>query len=303
MNGYVALILDLDGTLLDENKKISSENLEALKNLKQKGIPIGIFTGRDFEMARGYLDSISAEGPHALQNGALVITGKGKIIDCTTVSPDLAHAVINMAKGRSCDIILREASLKLPDWFRKDRLRMNPYLPFLKAYSHRIEYIDDLHMVAEERRLIQIDVTGLHETLTSILKELSVDYPGGFSYTLLKTSDDSAFMEYYWNSIKDKTLLENVKRDCERWGLLSIFGSGISKGKALDSFLEYHSVSPSKVVFIGDHLADIPLMRRVGMPIAVANAMDVVKEESKYITSSNSEGGVAKAISVFFADL
>jgi HAD superfamily hydrolase (TIGR01484 family) len=81
MNGYVALILDLDGTLLDENKNISSENLEALKNLKQKGIHIGIFTGRDFEMARGYLDSISAEGPHALQNGALVITGKGKIID------------------------------------------------------------------------------------------------------------------------------------------------------------------------------------------------------------------------------
>jgi HAD superfamily hydrolase (TIGR01484 family) len=302
MNGYVALILDLDGTLLDENKKISSENLEALKNLKQKGIHIGIFTGRDFEMARGYLDSISAEGPHALQNGALVITGKGKIIDCTTVSPDLAHAVIDMAKGRSCDIILREASLKLPDWFRKDRLRMNPYLPFLKAYSHRIEYIDDLHMVAEERRLIQIDVTGLHETLTSILKNCLLTIRR-FQLYASQTSEDSAFMEYYWNSIEDKTLLENVKRDCERWGLLSIFGSGISKGKALDSFLEYHNVSPSKVVFIGDHLADIPLMRRVGMPIAVANAMDVVKEESKYITSSNSEGGVAKAISVFFADL
>ena len=94
-----------------------------------------------------------------------------------------------------------------------------------------------------------------------------------------------------------------MKKDCESWGLLSLFGPGISKGKALDSFVEYHSVSPSEVIFIGDHLADIPLMRRVGMPVAVANAMDVVKEESKYVTSSNSEDGVARAIAVFFADL
>ena len=303
MNRYVALVLDLDGTLLNENKEISSENLEALKNLRQKGIPVGIFTGRDFEMARGYLDLISTEGPHALQNGALVITGKGEIIDRTTVFPDLAHTAIGMAKGRGCDIILREASLKLPDWFREDRLRVNPYLPFLKAYSHRIEYIENLHVAAEERELLQIDVTGPHELLSSILKELSIEYPGGFSHSLLKTNDDTAFMDYFWNSIEDKALLEKVKRDCEKWGLLSLFGPGISKGKALDSFLEYHGIYPSEVIFIGDHLADIPLMRRVGMPIAVANAMDIVKEESKYITSSNSEDGVAKAISVFFANL
>lgn len=303
MNRYVALILDLDGTLLNDNKEISSGNLEALNSLRLKGIPVGVFTGRDFEMARGYLDLISAEGPHALQNGALVITGKGEIIGRTTVFPDLAHTVINMANVRGCDIVLREASIKPPDWFRVAELRMNPYLPFLKAYSHRIEYIEDLHVAAEARELLQIDVTGPHEILSSILKELSIKYPGGFSHSLIKTNDDTAFMEYYWNSIEDETLLEKVKKDCVSWGLLSLFGPGISKGKALDSFVEYHSVSPSEVIFIGDHLADIPLMRRVGMPVAVANAMDVVKEESKYVTSSNSEDGVARAIAVFFADL
>ena len=48
---YKMILVDMDGTLLDDEKNISEENVEVFKHLQEKGMIIGIATGRRFSFA------------------------------------------------------------------------------------------------------------------------------------------------------------------------------------------------------------------------------------------------------------
>jgi len=63
-------------TLLDDNKEISDCSLEAIEKLKREELKIAVFAGRDYIMAREYLNILDLERPHALHNGALLMKGK-----------------------------------------------------------------------------------------------------------------------------------------------------------------------------------------------------------------------------------
>ena len=60
--------------------------------------------------------------------------------------------------------------------------------------------------------------------------------------------------------------------------------------------LKYFGVGEDETVFIGDNLNDISLMRRVGLPVAMGNAVEDVKKVARYVTTTNDEDGVAYAL-------
>lgn len=69
------------------------------------------------------------------------------------------------------------------------------------------------------------------------------------------------------------------------------------KVPAMTEMLMQRGIGWDEVAFIGDDLADVPVLRRVGLPIAVANAVDEVKELATYITTaSGGAGAVREAI-------
>ena len=53
------------------------------------------------------------------------------------------------------------------------------------------------------------------------------------------------------------------------------------------------------MIFMGDGRNDIPMFNGVGVSVAMENAVDEVKENADYITSSNNDNGVARAINKF----
>lgn len=59
------------------------------------------------------------------------------------------------------------------------------------------------------------------------------------------------------------------------------------KIKALDEILAEARVSPNECAYIGDDVADIPVMRRVGLAVAVADAVEETKNAAHYVTSLN----------------
>ncbi len=298
---FRALILDLDGTLLSDSKEISRKNLEAIDSLKAIGVKIALFTGRDFELTRRYIDVLELEGPHALQNGAIVVTGDGSVLESRSVGRDICYHVIESAFDRQCDVLLRSSSSSVPNWFHRGPFIENPYLPFLQHNSERTSFVTDLNSVIESENILQLDVTGPFEELRGLLEKLESLFQSGFSYSLLRTSEDLGFMETFWADMEDGPVLNEIMSKVDRWGLLSLFGRNVSKGEALDKFLQYHAFSAEEIVFIGDHFADISLMKRVGLAIAVKNAFEEVKAACHLETTSNNDNGVAEAIDrVFF---
>jgi 3-deoxy-D-manno-octulosonate 8-phosphate phosphatase (KDO 8-P phosphatase) len=69
------------------------------------------------------------------------------------------------------------------------------------------------------------------------------------------------------------------------------------KSAALDAVARSRSISPDHMAFVGDDVVDLPAMRRVGLPVAVANASEDVKPHAAYVTSARGgEGAVREVI-------
>ena len=74
---------------------------------------------------------------------------------------------------------------------------------------------------------------------------------------------------------------------------------GVNKGTALVALGEMLGIPRESIMACGDGDNDVHLLREVGFGVAMANAQPQVKEAADYITASNDEDGVARAIEKF----
>ncbi len=77
---------------------------------------------------------------------------------------------------------------------------------------------------------------------------------------------------------------------------MEIFGRDVGKEIALDFLTELFDLNLSEVAYIGDNYNDLKIMQKVGFPVAMANAPQDVKTVARFVTSSNNESGVSRAI-------
>jgi 3-deoxy-D-manno-octulosonate 8-phosphate phosphatase (KDO 8-P phosphatase) len=71
---------------------------------------------------------------------------------------------------------------------------------------------------------------------------------------------------------------------------------GPRKLTALDELLTRRGIGWDEVAFVGDDLADLPILRRVGLPIAVANAVTDVKAVARYVTTASGGHGAVREV-------
>lgn len=71
---------------------------------------------------------------------------------------------------------------------------------------------------------------------------------------------------------------------------------GINKAKALEKICKLNDITMEEVMTIGDSLNDIKMIKEAGLGVAMGNAQEEVKKTADWITATNEEDGVAKAI-------
>ena len=87
-----------------------------------------------------------------------------------------------------------------------------------------------------------------------------------------------------------------LKNRLEELGIDEIHMGRFRKDEALDRILAKHSLSPEEVVFIGDDLVDVPVLKRVGFPVAVRNAPYEVRKHAVYVTRSEGGRGAVREV-------
>ncbi len=87
-----------------------------------------------------------------------------------------------------------------------------------------------------------------------------------------------------------------LKYRCENLNISYIFDGVGDKSTILDSILTRSGVQPEQIAFIGDDLPDLPLMRKVGLPVAVADAHDKVISISDIVTESKGGNGAVREV-------
>ena len=84
---------------------------------------------------------------------------------------------------------------------------------------------------------------------------------------------------------------------------LEFFNKDSNKGLALDRLAKHLGIKKEEIITMGDAMNDFPMIEYAGMGIAMGNAVPEIKEIAKYVTDTNDNDGVAKAIEKFVLEL
>jgi len=89
---------------------------------------------------------------------------------------------------------------------------------------------------------------------------------------------------------------EALIRRCKDLGIETIFDGVSDKGKVLEKICADTGIPSDDIAFMGDDLPDIPLLKRVGIPLTVADAADEVKEIALATSTKNGGRGAVREI-------
>ena len=73
----------------------------------------------------------------------------------------------------------------------------------------------------------------------------------------------------------------------------------LDKSIALEKLIKKLSIDPSESAYVGDDVIDLPVMTRVALPIAVANAQESVKDHALMVTEKSGGNGAVREVCNF----
>ncbi|WP_297631074.1 Cof-type HAD-IIB family hydrolase [uncultured Clostridium sp.] len=264
---------DMDGTLLNDDHTISTENKEALKYAIKEGVIVAITTGRLFTSANYYRSLTGINAPIISSNGAYIRDKiSDEVIYENPLSLDESLELYNSLKDFNFNFFFNTFNTAISN---KEFIENHPY----EINNRDIKYIDEKTLFLYEK-----DLTSTLKDLDGhILKAICVDYA--------KTNKDDILMAR--KIIEDTNKYEVV---CSNEYNFEIMKKGTTKGSAVENLAKRLSIPLSEVMCIGDGENDLSMLKIAGTSVAMGNAPEYVKEAATFITDSNNNSGVAKAI-------
>lgn len=264
--------LDLDGTTLNSQGKLSPEVKTTLEMAISRGIHIVFATGRAFSAISQEVLDIKGIRYILSSNGARVLD----LIDNSVVYENC----LEEAAVEEIALILEKYNF-VYEVFTKGfaYVGQEDYdaVASLKGNDHRSNYV--LKTRKPVKNVLDFMVENKHS-----IENININFVDPNARLMMK-----ALLEKKENITLTSSFDHN----------LEIGGVKTGKGDAVKVLAEKLKIHTSNIMAIGDSPNDSSMLQVVGFPVAVANAKDEVKAFAKHITASNDEGGVAQAIKKF----
>jgi len=264
--------LDLDGTLLDSQKRLSEANRAALERVAKKGILVVPTTGRFFGMM-----------PPAVRDLPFVryaITVNGAQVYDRETDTAIVREEIPLATALGIMEILDRYDV-IYDCYRQNWGWMTAALQDKAAdYATNEHY---LKMVREFRRPVP--------ELKAHLRETAAE---GDVQKVMLFAKAKATLEGIRAEIAAK--FPKIKVTASTWNNLELNSAAAHKGNALKRFAEHLGLTLDNCMAFGDGMNDFTMVEAAGTGVAMANAEPEVKRVAKIVTKSNDEDGVAAVL-------
>lgn len=259
---YKAIFLDLDGTLLDDQKNISDENKEAIKYAKANGALVCIASGRPICATKNFWKIANPSKYIIYSNGA-------GIYDC-----DKNESLFTVGIEKEICICLYNYSIQNEICIRFD----TPYGRF----------------VNDEKYILNSDAL-FHEDGIQIISDNDILQ---ISFICEDKEKIRNAFKYVNENIKSNIKVEDmfVTGTENNFFAISIVNSSVSKGNAIYGLCKYLKIDIKDAIAIGDGINDISMIKMVGFGVAMGNATVELKQNAKEVTSTNNENGVAKIL-------
>lgn len=269
------IIMDVDGTLTNDQKKITPKTKEALLRAEEQGAILILASGRP---TSGLMD-IARELKMDQYHGLLVSYNGSKVVDCQT-QETLFNQALSVEEGKAV----------LEHMKKFDRVRpmidKGEYMYVNNVYDHMITWRGKPFNVMEYEsrggkfKLCEIDDLAAF-----------VDFPLN---KILTTSDPEYLQEHYQEM---KAPFEETL-SCMFTGdfYFEFTAQGIDKAKALDTVLIPMGYRQDQMIAFGDGHNDATMVKYAGIGVAMGNAVEDLKNIADEITLSNEEDGIAESL-------
>ncbi|WP_294402279.1 HAD family hydrolase [uncultured Clostridium sp.] len=245
--GYV-IYSDLDGTLLNSRKEVSSENKKAIEYFIENGGKFSIATGRAFEAAEKYINGVEIDIPAIVYNG-------GMLYDCLEKKA---------VKTRYLDREKMDFVHKIKEEY--DELG-------IEIYCGTDIYVFQDNNTAERPATLLLNIS---YEIPDNLFELK------WNKVLLVGRTEE--MDSIQEMMKEKYDVDTV-RSGDRF--LEILPENTSKGYALGEVIDLFNLDKSKVIAVGDDMNDAEMLQECGIAFCPENASESVKKYADVITNNN----------------
>lgn len=266
------IVIDLDGTLLDSEKKIPRENEYAIRRALDMGVAVSISTGRSYVSGHEYAEQLGIDVPISYQNGALVTYGHGEnteVISKSLLEADKARFLFKKALEKSLNALVFFDFFRLPD-ISTTKPSDSPYRGYYSNNRYRMMFEDNPLMRIKDEGIPEIALEGKEDRIQELLNESN-------------------------SHLENVTVIKND--NVEEHAFYEFFGPGVGKENGLIHILEYLGLSWRSVAYIGDNFNDVEILKKAELPVVMANGPDEVKRYAKLVTErDNDNGGVAEAI-------
>lgn len=285
--GQSLLLCDLDGTLIEPQPIARSEEITrsihlaalALRNLRERGVRIGVVTERPARSCASWLATLShAAGSDDLFDGVIIAEGGGVVRH--PVAEGHPHRWIACTSRKAMDALkraadyLRNAIIPLPNtdgWGLLDGL--DPTIGTLVRWPAG-EEVCEVSLCLYERGPCVADDPEFATRYAAVAARVD---------SLLRCA-----------GITDLALTETGN------GTLRVGPRNIHKGRTFGLLAGLGVLDPARTVFVGDGLNDLPLALQLqsagGAVVAVANAVLELKRLADWISPAPASLGVAQMV-------
>lgn len=258
---YKMVVIDMDMTLLNSNHKITNKTKEIIKRVKQKGVKVLLASGRSYISMLDYAKELGMEDEIISLNGAVITNIK----ENNLIKEDYLDKAnyINLMQN-----------LQTTDYTYMIFNSNEQY--YQKNYcKEKINWIKSISKV----KLIEL------KDYKNVLKPIKL----GFQINEEKDYENLIELSNlnYFKVIKTGyNFVEIVKKETSKWS-------------AIEFLSQKYNIDSKEIIAIGDSENDLEMIKYSGLGIAMKNAYDNIKDISDYITDTNDNNGVAKALEKF----
>ncbi|WYP28334.1 Cof-type HAD-IIB family hydrolase [Alkalihalobacillus sp. FSL W8-0930] len=274
---------DMDGTLLNDKKKVSPENIKAIKAAQEQGIEVIVATGRSKEEAQEPLDEAGLSCPIISINGAETWDAEGNVADVKPLSYEEAVKAMDLLREHA---IYFELYLQSGTYSESKEQAMDVIVQLMESIKGAVGTQIEMQRMANKR--IQNGSISFVDQFETVLTDSS-----DAILKLLAFSTNLVILDQVEEQLKENPHLAVT---ASARGNLEINAIDAQKGIALQAYAKQAGIPMESVMALGDNLNDLSMMKVAGYPVAMGNAAYEVKQLCTYQTETNDEHGVAHAI-------
>lgn len=266
---YKAVFLDMDGTLLRSDHSVSEATQRTIRMLIGRGIPVILVSARPVNavMPTSREIGIPEAYPIITLNGSYIVEKDQPIFQAQI---DL-KTVAGVAE------------------------QVRPFGATIAYYLQR-EWFAEVNDNWTEHEQKIMDVKIKIAPLAQLLKDWTARNIAPNKMMVMSEPPAIQEIQKHLRSIYDGRL--NIYPSKATY--LEVMDKAGSKSNAVKFVSERMGLAPEEIIAMGDNYNDIEMIRFAGMGVAMGNAPDDIKANAKFVTDTNNNDGVRKALEIFF---